>query len=102
MVIFRRKTLRQHQKFIESCCVLAASLFFMLSPIKLYASQTSASEIKASWIYTITDWLDWKTHPKHKKLIVCAVGRDKVYLYLSRAKKSFDKKKDGRQFIIKN
>lgn len=72
-------------------------------PTKSYAAtdEISTSEVKASWIYTIVDWLDWKNPAKNGKLTICAVGRDKVYLYLKRSEENSDNK-NNRKFSIQN
>ncbi len=83
------------------CYALIIAIFVMVAPANLYADEISTSEVKASWIYTIIDWLDWKVRPKNEKSIICAVGRDKVYMYLKRAEISANNKK-GRQFSVQN
>jgi hypothetical protein len=80
---------------------LIASLFLMLSPVNIYANEISTSEIKASWINTIVDWLDWKTRSKNTKNVICAVGRDKVYMYLKRIQLGLEAKSGGR-ILVKN
>lgn len=84
------------------CCVLIIATFLIVSPTNLYADEISNSEVKASWIYTVIDWLNWKSSPKNEKLIICAIGRDKVYMYLKRIEITSNNKKSSKQFIVQN
>ncbi|MFT5702681.1 MAG: hypothetical protein ACJAZX_001120 [Rickettsiales bacterium] len=101
MVILQRKTLQNRKKLpIKTCCALVA-FFLIISPINLYANEVSTSEIKASWINTIIDWLDWRTRSKNEKNVICAVGRDKVYMYLRRIQLRLEVNSDG-NILVKN
>lgn len=93
----------QYQNIIYNkiCYVLIIAIFVIATPANLYADEISNSEVKASWIYTITDWLDWKGRPKNEKSIICAVGRDKVYMYLKRMELNVNNKKH-QQFFVQN
>ncbi|MES2678002.1 MAG: YfiR family protein [Pseudomonadota bacterium] len=74
----------------------------MTTPAKVYGNDISTNEITASWIYTVIDWLDWKNRPKNEKFVICAVGRDKVYMYLKRMENNANNKKSQRQFSVQN
>ncbi len=67
---------------------LVVTLFLLATPTKSFADEISTSEIKASWIDTIVGWLNWKNRPK-SGITICAVGRDKVYMYLKRNNQKF-------------
>jgi hypothetical protein len=90
----------QNQNHRRICCALI--LFaFLLTPINIYASEISNSEVKASWISTLIDWLNWKDSRKNEKSIICTIGRDKVYMYLKRME-VIKGKKAGKQFLVHN
>jgi len=92
-----------HKMMYRTYYVLMVILFLIAIPTKTYAvDEISTSEIKASWIYTLVDWLDWKNHSKSGKLTICAVGRDKVYLYLKRMETNSYNKKNNRKFSVQN
>ncbi len=100
---FLNKTIhRCNIAYSRAIYVLMISIFITLKPAKLYGQEISNSEIKASWIYTVFDWLDWKDRPKNTKSIICAIGRDKVYMYLRRTEADSGKKKNSRQFLVQN
>jgi hypothetical protein len=82
--------------------ILITLITFMLSSAQIYAKEISDSEIKASWIYTITEWLNWKTQIKGKEYNICTVGRDKVYMHLKRIKRKANSEKNNIQFNIVN
>jgi len=99
----------QHRNIIYSrichsvCCVLIVATFVVAIPANLYADdEVSNSEVKASWIYTVIDWLNWKAGPKDEKPTICAIGRDKVYMYLKRIELNANNKKGSKQFIVQN
>lgn len=84
MAIIFKNTFKYHLSLSHIACALIITLF-LISPTKLNAEEeTSTSEIKASWIYTVIEWLDWQDIPKNEKFTICAIGRDKVYMYLKR------------------
>lgn len=68
----------------HSLAMVIILLFLCLSIKISYAKQASNSEIKASWISSITDWLYWKNRSKSSSPIICTVGRDKVFMHLKR------------------
>lgn len=81
--------------------ILTMSIFLIISA-NCHANEISSSEIKASWIHNIVDWVDWKTRPKNQKPTICTVGRDKVYMYLRRMEMSNKIKKGGNDFFVQN
>ena len=89
-----------HRLYKLSLLLIAVFISIALPtmPTTSYAQskEVNINEFKAAWIYTIIDWLDWKTRPKGT-LKVCTVGRDKVNSYLQDIKR--DKKAD---FLILN
>lgn len=96
------KTFKYQNRIIsQSLCAFLSVLFLIFSSENLRAEETSSSEIKATWIYTIIDWLDWKDNSKSGKFSICAIGRDKVYMYLKRMENE-SKNRKGRQFEIVN
>ncbi len=86
----------------QICCALILVAFLIINPTNLYADEISNSEVKASWIYTIIDWLDWKAQPKNEKPIICTMGRDKVYMYLKRIEIGNNNKSGNRLFSVEN
>jgi len=101
--LLRIKT-SQHPNIIYNriCSVLIISIFLIATPAKLYGGEISTNEVTSSWIYTIIDWLDWKGRTKNEKFIICAVGRDKVYMYLKRIEINTNNNKSKRQFSVQN
>lgn len=98
----------QYRKIIPSSChILMVILFLTIIPAKTYAGteEISTSEVKASWIYTIIEWLDWKNPSKNGKFTICAVGRDKVYMHLKRMEAKFAHKNNHKfsdKFSVQN
>lgn len=76
------------------------AFFLILFCRNIQAEETSNSEIKASWVYTISGWLDWKERPPNEETIICAIGRDKVYMYLNKIENSFKGKKNRKVIIL--
>jgi hypothetical protein len=81
---------------------LLTASFSMATASNVYANEVSNSEIKASWIYTVIDWIEWKNMPKNSTSTICAVGRDKVYMYLKRIEIGNKNKKNIQNFSVKN
>lgn len=101
MVTLQKNTFR-NQNFKSLGLIVIAMLFLMVMPKQLDASEeTSASEVKAAWINTLLDWIEWKNLPKNSKSVICTIGRDKVYMYLKRIEMSA-KSKSADKFMVKN
>jgi len=100
MTMFLNKT-SQYRNIIRNriCYVLIIAMFLMITPANLYGNEISTSEIKASWIYTLIDWLDWKGRSKNEKSVICAIGRDKVYMYLKRMGTNINNKKSNSRLL---
>ena len=77
-------------------------IFIVLFPRLLWAQQTNITEIKASWIYTVTDWIYWKSRPDNQKITICTIGRDKVYIYLKKMERQSVAKNQKNNFTVKN
>jgi len=91
--------------FKTICYILFILTFILIDTNNLQAREVSNSEIKASWIYTIIDWLDWKNRPKNTESVICTIGRDKVNMYLNKIKrktKQQNNQKDNNLFSVKN
>ena len=86
----------------KKICNILAILVLAIIPCTLCGQEVSDSEIKASWIYTITDWIDWKDNSKNKQITICSTGRDKVYMYLRRIKQTNIYQERTRSFTIIN
>lgn len=102
MIRILRKPLSYQNKILKKpCCALIIAIFIFANSIKLYANEISNSEVKAAWITTLIDWLNWRDINKNDKCIICTIGRDKVYMYLKRMEITGDKK-TGKQFLVHN
>ena len=72
MVKFLSRPFLYQNKTTSRIRHIAVLLVFLLAfPAYSYASEISNSEVKASWIFTLIDWLNWKDPSKNEKPIIC-------------------------------
>ncbi|MDA0902493.1 MAG: YfiR family protein, partial [Proteobacteria bacterium] len=90
--------IKRLKQVLTLCCLLLLSI--VNSSSNSYAREISNSEVKASWIYTVIEWIEWYDVEETTTRVICTVGRDKVHMYLKRTKTGYENEIGGISFII--